>query len=96
MAKKRRKLNYEEPVTKVERSARLGGSAGRRLLGRMGRSDRLLYDAESQALVEQAIGFLLDSQGSSVDDARNVLIQEAADRGLTMREAAERVLRRES
>ncbi|KQV75184.1 hypothetical protein ASC61_09315 [Aeromicrobium sp. Root344] len=96
MAKKRRKLSYEEPVTKGERSARLGGSAGRRLLRRMGRSDRLLYDAESQALVEQAIGFLLDSQGLSVDDARNVLIQEAADRGLTMREAAERVLRRES
>jgi len=96
MAKKRRKLWYEEPVTKIERSARLGGSAGRRLLRRMGRSDRLLYDAESRALAEQAIGFLLDARGLSVDEARDALVQEAADRGLTMREAAERILRPES
>lgn len=96
MAKKRRKLGYEEPVTKVERSARLSGNAGRRLLGRVGRPSRSAHDVESEALVEQAIGLLVDARGLSVDAARNLLIQEAADRGLTMREAGERVLRRES
>ncbi|KAA1395282.1 ANTAR domain-containing protein [Aeromicrobium ginsengisoli] len=96
MAKKRRKLRYEDPVTKLERSARLGGIAGRRLLGRVGRPTRSAHDVESDALVEQAIGLLVDARGLSVDDARNLLIQDAADHGLTMREAAERALGHES
>ena len=93
MARKRRKLQYEDPVTPVELTDLPSGRAGRRLRRRLERSGRLASEAESQALVEQATGFLAERFELSIDEARDMLIQDAATRGLTMREAAERILR---
>ena len=95
MVKKRGKLTYEVPVTKVEQSALVGGTAGRQLRRRIEKSGRPTYDIESQALVGQAIGFLAEERELSIYEARDVLIDDAAARGLTLREAAERILSRE-
>ena len=51
--------------------------------------------ASTRARVEQATGFLAEALGLSIDEARDVLIQDAAARGLTLGEAAERLLDRE-
>lgn len=85
MTKKRRKLEYERPVTAVELTNLPSGSVGRRLRSRLDRS---------HVLVEQATGLLAEKLHVSLEEARDVLIQDAAARGLTMRAAAERVLHR--
>jgi len=95
MAKKRRKLKYEEPVTKLELNTRLDGAARRRLRRRIARSARIPSELESQARIEQAVGFIAESRLVSIHEARDVLSQHAAEGGLTMGEAAEQVLRRE-
>lgn len=99
MARKRRRLEYEEPVTSVELTNRLGGISGRRLRRRIERSGHVPPEVEveikSKARVEQATGFLAEALGLSIDEARDVLIQDAAARGLTLGEAAERLLDRE-
>ena len=94
MARKRRKLEYEEPVTAVEIESRLRGEAGRRLRRRIVRSGRFSIEIRSATLVEQATDFLAEALKLSIDDARDVLVQDAAARGLTMVEAAQRILRR--
>jgi AmiR/NasT family two-component response regulator len=95
MARKRRKLEYEEPVTAVELETRLRGGAGRQLRHRIEHSAPLSIEMRSVALVEQATGFLAETLQLSIDEAREILLQDAAARGLTMVEAAERVLARE-
>lgn len=92
MAKKRRSLEYENPVTTVERTNRVGGGAGRRLRTRIEESRQISTDTVTEALLEQATGFLAEVRQLSADEARDVLIQDACVRGLTMREAAERLL----
>lgn len=93
MAKKRRSLEYENPVTTVELTNRLGGGAGRRLRTRIQESGQTSADAETQSLVEQATGFLAEVRQLSFEEAHDVLVQDACVRDLTMREAAERLLR---
>ena len=95
MARKRLKVEYEEPVTAVELETRLSGEAGRQLRHRIEQSAPLSIEMRSATLVEQATGFLAETLQLSIDEARQVLIQDAAARGLTMVEAAERVLARE-
>ena len=94
MARRRRKLEYEEPVTAVELETRLPGEAGRQLRQRVEQFAPLSIEMRSAALVEQATGFLAETLQLSIDEAREVLIHDAAARGLTMVEAAERVLGR--
>ncbi|MDX6233486.1 MAG: hypothetical protein QOH68_2510 [Nocardioidaceae bacterium] len=96
MARKRLKLEYEEPVTAVELETRLRGEAGRQLRHRIDKSAPRSIEMRSAALVEQATGFLAETLQLSIDEARQVLIEDAAARGLTMVEAAERVLARKS
>lgn len=96
MVKKSRGLEYEEPVTPVELTARLGGSAGRSLRSRIDKPGQASADGESQGLVDQATGLLAERCQLSTEEARDVLVQDAAGRGLTMREAAERLLLREA
>lgn len=95
MARKRRKLEYEEPVTAVELETRLRGEAGRQLRHRIEHSAPLSIEMHSAALVEQATGFLAETLELSIDEARRVLIEDAAAGGLTMAEAAERILGRQ-
>jgi AmiR/NasT family two-component response regulator len=93
VVKKRRKLEYEEPVTTAELTHLTSGRVGHRLRRRLERSGHVSTDPESQELVEQATGFIAEKCGLSIDEARDVLVQDAAARRLTMREAAERLLR---
>ncbi len=92
MVKKRRKLEYEEPVTKVELTNQLGGLPGRQLRSRLERTGHPAEHIRSLALIEQAVGFLAESRQVSINEARHALIHDAADRGLTMRAAAERII----
>jgi hypothetical protein len=96
MARNRRKLEYEDPVTAVELESQLGGDAGRRLRRRIEQSGRLSIEIRSMMLVEQATGFLAEALQLSIDEARDVLIQDAAARGLTLVEAAHRILGRKT
>ena len=95
MARKRRKLEYEEPVTVAELETRLRGEAGRQLRHRIEQSAPLSVVMRSAALVEQATGFLAETLQLPIDEAHEVLVQDAAARGLTMVEAARRILGRE-
>jgi AmiR/NasT family two-component response regulator len=95
MAKKRPKLEYEEPVTAVELETRLQGEAGRRLRRRIDQSGPFSSEIRSAALIEQATGFLAEALELSIDGARKVLIEDAAVRGLTLLQAAQQILRRE-
>ena len=96
MARKRRKLEYEAPVTAVELDSRLGGDAGRRLRQRIEQSGHFSTEIRSLLLIEQAIGLLGEVLEVSIDEARHVLIQDAAARGLSMAEAAQRILGHET
>ncbi len=93
MVKKRRKLEYEAPVTKVELTNQLGGMPGRHLRSRLECAGHPLEQIRSLALIEQAVGFLAESRQLSIHEARVALIHDAAERGLTVEEAAERTLR---
>jgi hypothetical protein len=92
MVKKRRRLPYEEPVMKDKQNAPVGGLAGQRLRGRMARSSRIAQQTEILALIEQATGLLAESRNLSIADARGVLAQDADTLGITLHEAARRVL----
>ncbi|VXB52364.1 ANTAR domain-containing protein [Aeromicrobium sp. 9AM] len=92
MVKKRRRLPYEEPVMKDKQNAPVGGLAGQRLRSRIAKSTGIGRRAESQALIEQATGFLAEKRHLSIADAREVLAHDADTRGITMHEAATRVL----
>ena len=96
MVRKRRKLEYEKPVTTVELESRLRGETGRRLRDRIEHSGPFPTEVQASALVEQATGFLAETLELSIDEARDVLIQDAATRRLTMTEAAQRILERET
>ena len=96
MARKRRKLEYEDPVTPVELDSRLGGDAGRRLRQRIAQSAHVSIETPSWMPVEQATGFLSEVLELSIDEALQVLVQDAAARGLTMAEAAQRILGHET
>ena len=67
-------------------------SAGQRLRRRMEKSTRIGRRAESQALIEQASGFLAETRRLSIADARSLLEHDADTRGITLLEAAKRVL----
>ncbi len=95
MARKRRKLEYEQPVTAVELETGLPGEAGRQLRQRIEQSRPFPMEIRSAALVEQATGYLAETLHLSIDAAHGILVQDAATNGLTMEEAAKRVLRRE-
>ena len=96
MARTRRKLEYEAPVTAVELDSRLGGDAGRRLRQRIEQSGHFSIEIHSLTLIEQATAFLAEVLQLSIDEARQVLVQDAAARGLTLAEGARRVLGRET
>jgi hypothetical protein len=96
-----RKLPYEDPVTPVELSLRRSGSTGRRLRDRLDRTvpgrdapADPATDAESLLVIEQAAAFLAELREVSIDEARDLLLEDAASRDLTVREAAERILSR--
>jgi AmiR/NasT family two-component response regulator len=95
MARKLRKLQYEEPVTAVELETRLRGEAGRQLRRRIEESAPPSIGIRAAALVEQATGFLAETLQLSIDEAHEALLQDAAARGLTMAEAAQRILGRD-
>ncbi|VXB12214.1 ANTAR domain-containing protein [Aeromicrobium sp. 9AM] len=93
MVKRRRRLAYEEPVLRDGQNTAVGGLPGRRLRRRMAKSTRIAQQVESLALIEQATGFFAETLELSIDEARAVLTEEADVLGITMREAAERVLK---